>query len=277
MGEYYVHYLTDAAHLSFDMVNHVRQGKWAAVVIDNFYPAACCKKVVSTLLQQRDTFFRHQQENTDAYAFGNPLNPLSCRTEGYFSKVEEKYVSSRKLFNDLGCDYPLDKIVNLLNSVWTGGAQIAKNEGGERFYAGDIRFIGEAPLHNDFAARNESSNALKTMTEQLTPELRSITEQLSWNLYLSASAAGGGQLELWNRRWQQTDETYRLPGTLMGYDDQVIAHCDKTLVDPKPGRFILLRSTSYHRVLRSDDAMQRVSMTSFVGVTHETTPLLLWS
>lgn len=277
MGEYYVHYLTDATQLSFDMLNHVRQGAWAAIVIDDFYPVSCCEKVVSALLQQKDTFFRYKQENTDAYAFGNPLNPLSSRTDGYFAKVEEKYASIRQLFKKLGCDYPLDKILNLLNAVWTGGAQIAKNESGERFYAGDIRFIGAAPLHNDFAARNESAGALKAMTEQLTPELRRITEQLSWNLYLSASTSEGGQLELWNRRWQQTDEAYRLPGTLMGYDDRVIANCDRTLVDPKPGRFVLLRSTSYHRVLRSDDAMQRISMTSFIGVNQSSTPLLLWS
>ncbi|MEO0756186.1 MAG: hypothetical protein AAFY78_04850 [Cyanobacteria bacterium J06648_16] len=277
MAEYPVHYLAEPDSLSLDILDNVRHGRWAAIVIDNFYPADCCEKVVSALLDQKETFFRYKQENTDAYAFGNPLNPLSSRASGYFSEVETKYTNIRKLFNDLGCEYPLDKILGLLRSVWGAGAEIAQNENGQRFYAGDIRFIGEAPLHNDFAARNESVGALKAMTEQLTLQLRTITEQLSWNLYLAGADTGGGQLELWNRRWQQEDEAYRLPGTLMGYDDQVIAHCDKTLVEPKPGRFVILRSTNYHRVLRSDDAFDRISMTSFIGVADEAKPLLLWS
>ncbi len=277
MADYPVHYLTDAASLTFEMLDHVRQGRWAAVVIDNFYPAACCEKVVSALLEQKASFFKYKQENTDAYAFGNPLNPLSSRTDGYFANVEAKYNSTRKLFDDIGCDYPLDKILNLLNRVWASGADIAQNEQGERFYAGDIRFIGEAPLHSDFVARKELHGALKAMADQLTAEMKQITEQMSWNLYLSASAAGGGQLELWNRRWQEADEALRLPGTLMGYDEQVVADCDYTRVTPKPGRFVLLRSSSYHRVLRSDDALQRISMTSFIGVTDEAKPLMLWS
>ncbi|MEO0540831.1 MAG: 2OG-Fe(II) oxygenase [Cyanobacteria bacterium P01_A01_bin.105] len=277
MGTYHVEYLTSAQQLSPEMVAQVRQGHWAAVVIDGFYPADCCQRVVAALLAQKETFFRYRQENTDAYAFGNPLNPLSSRASGYFAEVESKYRNIRKLFHDLDCEYPLDKIIHLLESVWGAGAKVAQNENGQQFYAGDIRFIGTAPLHNDFAARDESAGALKAMTEQLTSELRSITEQLSWNLYLSASDAGGGQLELWNRRWQQADEAYRLPGTLMGYDDQVVANCDRTWVEPKPGRFVILRSTSYHRVLPSEDAFDRISMTSFIGVRDDAKPLLLWS
>lgn len=245
----------------------VLEGYRSAIVLDGLYNAGESKAVANSLREHLSHFRGYRANNLNARFLGSPLNWDGHTLDQYFSEADRFRSFIDAIFQRLALEHPLYKVLRLLDRAWSAGAQVAINHKGEQFFAGDIRIIESAPVHNDFIGRRND-----------LPNLSRITEQLSWNLYFSSGEITGGQLEVFQKRWSERDANFKRHNEFeMGYSSKIIANTPSALIEPLAGRLVILRSTNYHRVLKTVSHQNRFSCTSFVGYSGANSPLLLWS
>jgi hypothetical protein len=238
-------------------------GEVAGVVIDNFYPKEACNAIVDNV--QRIGLVRSfSGENTVVRYSGLAAIELANRQEDYLAAVAEANRDRHQLLGDH--PDPLKSVLRLLRKAWPAGAQIA-TERGRPYFAGVIRIFKKGAHHTDSAAR-----------DLLGWSVAGIKYQLSWNLYLTIPEQGGA-VEIWDRHWREADErAYRYDrATKKGYSPEVVDGCRSALVPPLVGRFVIFNALYYHTVLDVTGERPRLAMSSFVGATDESSPLVLWS
>jgi hypothetical protein len=243
-------------------------GEAACVAIDDFYAREACRAIAENVLGLglKRSF---TCDNTEASFSG--LAAMECvnRREDYLAAVAETNAERRRLLGDQAD--PMEEVLSLLREAWPAGARIAA-EGGRPYFAGVVRIIKKVVHHSDSAPRDLPGWSVA-----------GIKHQLSWNLYLSAPEEGG-ELQVWRRRWREEDErTYRYPRAAErgyraeGYRPEVVEGWPYVVVPPRAGRLVLFNALYYHKVLDVAGARPRLAMSSFVGVTDEGSPLVLWS
>ncbi len=130
------------------------------------------------------------------------------------------------------------------------------------YYAGLIRKIEHGTqLHIDFAP-----------LEQSEWEICTITTQLSWTLYLKLSPNNHGKTCIYDRRWQPSDEQYKLDS--YGYSDTVITDVDMISFQPYVGDVLLFNTSNFHYVEPMNG--QRVAFTSMIGLLPNG-EIIFWS
>lgn len=242
-------------------------GSLAALVVDGFFPLRSCEKVAAEISRRWTHFRPYAATNLDASVYGHPRIWQVGAKDPYFEEARRWDGVISTLFSDLDCPNPLECVIELLAEHWPAGARIAVDASGRSFFAGDIRAVGEAPVHNDFSPRRERELPLCELNEQL-----------SWNVYFTSPPIGSGHLEVFDRRWNASDQGRRTSREgEIGFSDDIVAGVRSVSIAPAVGRLVLFRTTNFHRVRRCESRFLRISMTSFVGVSNERRPLILWS
>ncbi|MHC5731402.1 MAG: 2OG-Fe(II)-dependent halogenase WelO5 family protein, partial [Nostoc sp.] len=99
-----------------------------------------------------------------------------------------------------------------------------------------------------------------------------IITQLSWTLYLKLSPNNHGKTCIYDRRWQPSDEQYKLDS--YGYSDTVIADVDMISFQPYIGDVLLFNTSNFHYVEPMNG--QRVAFTSMIGLLPNG-EIIFWS
>lgn len=235
----------------------------ACIIIDNFYPNVSCKKIANFLQSNAEQFKKYS--NIDAKVLGNPLYWEDSTLAEYLENSESSQQNLLNISLMLNIENPIDIVLKLFNSTWGEKAMIAEDKMG-KYFAGDIRIINNAGLHTDLVTRNIKTGILGR-----------IKQQMSWNIYLSEPKKGFGELEIFNKKFDESDVKYKKDKGF-GYKYQVVKGCSIARIHPKTGRFVLFKSSNYHRIKRNPQSnLPRITITSFIGYLGNKKPLILWS
>ncbi len=187
---------------------------------------------------------------------------LAARRARYFTDARAARQTRDALLE--GLTDPASRVLELLRAAWPAGAEPAAAPDGSEYFVGLTREIVSAPVHRDWAPISAKGW-----------EVGEIEFQLSWNVYLEAPAEGG-DLYIFKREWREPDDSrYGLGAGRVGQDPEVIYGVPATRVHPEVGDLVLFNPKHYHAVGASQGGA-RLSMTSFVGLSHGR-PLILWS
>ncbi|MGV0104588.1 2OG-Fe(II)-dependent halogenase WelO5 family protein [Nostoc sp. DSM 114167] len=177
----------------------------------------------------------------------------------YFKEVERATKLRDSIF--AASFNPLERIIEKFRECGVN-ARIASEPDYGSYYAGLIRKIEHGTqIHIDFAP-----------IEQSEWEVCTITAQLSWTLYLKLSDNNQGKTCIYDRRWQPSDEQYKLDS--YGYSDRVIADADAIAFQPYVGDVLLFNTTNFHYVEPMHG--QRVAFTSMIGLLPNG-EIIFWS
>jgi hypothetical protein len=243
-------------------------GEAACVVIDDFYPKDACAAIAENVLRLglKRSF---TVGKTEASFSGLVAMEMANRKAEYLAAVAETNRERRRLLGDQAD--PMEQVLRLLREAWPAGARIA-GEGERPYFAGVIRIINKCVHHTDSARRDLPGWSIA-----------GIKHQLSWNLYL-CTPEKGGELQIWRRHWREEDEqAYRYARAAEkgyraeGYRPEVVEGWPYVVVPPRAGRLVLFNTLYYHVVRDVTGAKPRLAMSSFIGVTDESSPLVLWS
>lgn len=252
--------------LSSNHLQSLINGDFSAIIIDNFYPSTACQTVSSRFKCLNCLKKEYRQKNVSTKYLGGALIEMAQPREKYFEKVQDFNEQVNRLFDNLNAPSPLKMILDLLSQVWSEGAQIAV-EGEKPYFAGIVRNIQRSPLHNDLAHR-----------DFVGWTIGAVKSQLSWNVYLQVPNNGNGVTQIWNRQWSPSDELYKNTSPcMMGYKYDLVHGCNSAQIEPVEGRLMIINSANYHEVHQNNETIDRISMSSFIGVIDKVSPLLLWS
>jgi hypothetical protein len=127
---------------------------------------------------------------------------------------------------------------------------------GRRYAQQNVRIYSDGirtPLHNDNMMRDAAGTGL------ILAELR---HHLSCVVCIQ-ECDSGGELEIHQKRWQPSDERFKIVGGL-GYDEGVVEGVAACRFKPQNGDVYLLNPTHYHSIERVAGA-DRVTMGFFFG------------
>lgn len=160
---------------------------------------------------------------------------------------------------------PLDVVMQAFDDAWPGDAGVAEEVDGRRYFAGITRRDGGDGIliHSDWGPRDGPDWSIGT-----------ITDQLAWNLFLSAPG-GGGELIVYDYPWEPEVENHAA-WRFYAYDPQLFESSRRVEVAPEPGMLMVFNSRNAHAVAESPTALPRVAIGSFIGVTPEGN-LAFWS
>ncbi len=247
---------------STDIIN-LLDGKISCIIIDNFYPSDACEKL-SKFLQTKSQLFK-RYSNIDAKVLGNPLFWDGISLDEYLDATEMCKNQLSNMYRYLEIENPMDLVINTFNSIWNSGALIPI-QSGKSYYAGDIRVINYAGLHTDIVTRNIKLGILSE-----------IQKQMSWNIYLTEPGKTHGALEIFDKEFEESDIKFKRKNGF-GYKMQLIEKSPKCVINPKLGRFVLIKSSNYHKIIRNPKGnIQRLTITSFIGFLGQNKPLIFWS
>ncbi len=249
--------------LNSDHINNLLNGKVSCIIIEDFYSPDSCK-VLAEYLQSKPNLFK-TYNNIDAKVLGNPLFWDGNTFNQYLDASEICKNQVYNIYRNLKIENPLELVINTFNFIWSSGAVIP-SEGSKSFYAGDIRIINNAGLHTDVVTRNIKSGVLGQ-----------IKKQMSWNIYLTEPGNTFGALEIFDKEFSETDRILKQKNGF-GYKKQIVQNCSKYAILPKLGRFVLFKSSNYHKIKKNPDRnCPRITVTSFIGFISKRRPLIFWS
>ena len=154
---------------------------------------------------------------------------------------------------------PLSRFVGRLQATGLD-VDIMSEPDGRAYWAGSGKIrTGTTPIHVDFAPQDSPGWAVEATVAQL-----------AWILYLRIDA--GGDLELWDRRWERELDVHQPSGSY-AYEPAVIEGADHLAVRPVVGDVVILNSRYFHAVSHTE---HRLAYGSFISVFADGTARL-WS
>lgn len=243
--------------------------KVAYLRLPAFYPAAHCERAVKAL-GRRDKLSPYSVEDVGKIGITvmdhNPDDRGNDCSEGrrkYFA-AQEKSESERKAIFGAQTD-PVDAVADVLDRSWpTGAGRAYSGEHGRPYFAGIVRNVTTAPIHNDWAKRDAPDW-----------EIGQIIQQLTWNIYLQMPASGG-EIVLYQKLWSREDAKHMGSDSFF-YESEVVSGWPSVRFRPEAGDLVLFDPTHFHEVTGCVGDRARWSISSFIGIEAADKPLVMWS
>jgi hypothetical protein len=144
---------------------------------------------------------------------------------------------------------PLHRFISWLRDLGFD-ADICEEPGFGRYFAGNGKVRnGFSPIHVDFSPQDSPEWMVGTAVAQL-----------AWNLYVQVPPTGG-ELLLWDRAWNPSDDVHQVPGNYF-YRETVVNDATRLSVPVTEGEVIILNSRNFHAVADSRD---RLAYGSFIS------------
>jgi hypothetical protein len=182
--------------------------------------------------------------------------------ERYFAAAPVADEARREMF--AGGGDLVDLVLDALAAAWPAEVAVAREPGGEQYFAGLVRVIGEGLLHCDWAPQDAPAPRWS---------IGAVDAQLTWNVFCQMPCDGGVTV-VYNRPWTAASEHFRVPGSY-GYSAALVEDCEQVRIDPSVGDLVLFNSRNFHRI-EAGAGDDRISVSSFVGRLPDST-LALWS
>jgi hypothetical protein len=229
------------------------RGEHAVVVVKNLLPAESFeinRKRLAGLFGYASTA---TYVNGALTTIGPYLARCLDRPHEYFAAA----AAARELL--VGAGFDLDTQVRSALAATLGLASIepAREPDGRRYADCVIRIHADGvrnPLHNDNIMRDAAGTGLV---------LAGLDTQLSCVVCLQECDAGG-ELAIYGRSWQRTDEQFKVAGWL-GYDEAVVAGAPVHMFKPQAGDVYLINPTYYHAIEQVSGST-RLTMGFFMGL-----------
>jgi len=226
------------------------------LVLRGFLSADVSHTVINDLAHCREKIRVSHYPNGSLTTLGPYLAKHTAAPEHYFSALR-----------DIQPSLP-DSLIALKNNVYQWVQHVLKLEtlrtaqqpGQGAYSSAIVRFHADGvanPLHNDYIVRDAAGSGL-VVTQ--------ILHQLSCVVCLQ-ECDSGGELRVYNKKWQPQDEQYKTPGQL-GYHPAVVGSSETCEFSPRQGDVYLFNPTYYHEIDRvSGDT--RTTMGFFFGLTDK--------
>lgn len=265
--------LVAARTLTEPLIRSLIDNEVGAVCIDGYVAQERCARFVESIARRSFTELN-----------GVPKIGLS-RTEfwhlpdgeaRYLSEVPRAEAQRREILGPAGDLLP--EVLALLRSAWPGGARVLTcdtgadnsgdkggDKGGAPYFAGILRSLRGNLLHIDWDPTD-------------VPHWTSgkVVAQLSWNIYFQTSEEGG-EVTLYRKLWHEADNAHKRTDTSYGYQDSVVAGCERLLIRPRSGQLIFFNTRNFHRVEPVQGQSPRLTMSSACGLQPQNNHLVLWS
>lgn len=248
-----------------NLLSALWNGEIAAVRVNNLVSTAACEMLTARLLAS-DTIVDHAdveglrviglshfQAARDAELAIRYQNE-ACTSEGFLRALASPYAS------------PFDSAVAFLAQMWRPGCQFMQLRTEGLLAPFTIRIycagVGIEP-HQDILSA-ESSNDMAA---------KALNRQFGANIYLSMGT-NGGSLELFDTDYSKTD--YKN----LAYGPRVVSRDSlpkPVTIRPKVGDLIVFSSHRIHAVAESEGEVARITISFFVGVEDEKSPLKIWA
>lgn len=179
--------------------------------------------------------------------------------DSYWYAVED----TQRAWSELGGSDLFALCRQTLADAWPHGVSVGRR-GDQGFSVGMIREINAGlQIHFDDAMIEHDGG----------PFDQKLIGQIAFNLYLCVPRAGG-ELVVWNRRSQPSDQQFKIESGY-GYKDDVVAGLTGTSLPPRAGEAILFDPRNLHTVRPSQDG-RRIALAFCIGVT-ESLELVIWA
>lgn len=254
--------LVEAERLDAHTLDALFDNEIGAIRLRNFLGEDCRASIVKNILEYGMRYY----ENVDPPIGRLGITQFEHRGEAskraeYFSSAVTAWAERDKIFRH-GED-PLECVQQTLRDAWPEHVGIARESGGEEYFAGLVRVIDKGLLHCDWAVRDAPDWSIGNVTAQIT-----------WNYYCSFPETGGATV-VFDRPWTPDSETYAIPGSY-AYDPSLVEGCRSVSLEPEESDLIFFNSRNPHLIQAGGGTKQRISVSSFVGRTPER-DLVLWS
>jgi hypothetical protein len=156
---------------------------------------------------------------------------------------------------------PIDRFIAVLRGIGID-ADVMVEPGYGQYWAGNGKLRhGATPIHVDFAPQDSPGWAVA--------ETR---VQFAWNLYLD-NPGGGGDLQVWDRRWLRDHDLVHQAEGQYYYRPEVVDGARRVDVPVTVGDVVIVNSAVYHAV---GHATGRIAFGSFISLFDDDR-FRLWS
>ena len=250
--------------LTVSLLMDLFSDKIAAIRVPNFISTELCEIAVQGIQSYGIGYYKDVYPKIGKIGITqNEHKGNLSDKEAYFAKVAQADALRKQVFKESG-DLLLD-IINTIEASWPAKVEIACEEDlGKQYFAGLVRVINKALVHFDWAPKD----AIGWSVSQ-------ITAQLAWNLFLQIGDQGGCT-RVYHKQWQAIDEGYHIAGSY-AYDAAVVHESEYIEIAPRQGEFVLFNSRNFHEVDANISTRERITLSSFIGLSQVTNELLFWS
>jgi hypothetical protein len=254
-------------NLNKSLLDSLFKGDIGVIRVPNFLSSDLCQKALQSIKTYGIDYYEGVYPKIGKIGitqFEHRFSP--ALKDQYFEKAAKANKARISIFKDTG-DL-VSMVIDFLNKGWDQRVNLAVEEGtNNSYYAGLIRVINQALLHTDWAGGLDGLNPNWTIGK--------INSQLAWNIYLQSSTRGGSTV-VYRRLWRKSDESYYKLKDSYGYDPSMVLNTDFVEFTPKQGELVLFNSQNYHEVEKVEGDTERISISSFIGLTPKN-ELILWS
>jgi len=207
------------------------------------------------------------------YSFEPPLGFIGM------SQFEYRHKPKRAYFTDVTEAHRRQRIVldrsfdavgrmrELIEANYDGGDLLGEEPEG-RYFAGNIRDSSNgAALHADFAPYSAPGYLIGN-----------VTEQISWNLFVSVPEVGG-RTTVYNVYWQADVEPGKVAENKPGsFAWDKVEGAQRYVYQPRPGEVVIFNSRNLHIFEggKADSRRRRLQINAFVGKLPDG-DLVMWS
>ena len=234
----------------------------AAVCIRNFYENFECISAVENALEYG---FDWRVENKVGKIGINihQFQTSNLSQESYF-EYAEKFAQVRNWIFSNSID-PIIRLIELLNSLGFNSSLAVDENFGLKYASGNILYQQIASqTHVDTVSFEASDWSISNYAPQ----------QFSSVLLLQKSELGGGEIQIYNKRFDPSDLEYlrmRDKGLRAGFQESIVENVESVIVNFNPGDLVLFSTNYYHKVLESFGLNPRISSLCFFGKDNTNT------
>lgn len=226
------------------------------LVLRGFLTPEVSRAVVDDLTHCREKVRVSHYPNGALTTLGPYLAKYTATPENYFTELRDIQPALPASLMSLKTDvYQWVKQALKLESLQTAREPDLGEYSGAivRFHANGVA----NPLHNDHIVRDAAGSGLA---------VTQILHQLSCVVCLQ-ECDSGGELRVYNKKWQQEDEQFKTQGEL-GYRSDVVGLCETCEFRPRKGDVYIFNPAFYHEIDRvAGDT--RITMGFFFGLTDK--------
>jgi len=190
--------------------------------------------------------------NATSTTVGTYLAKQLTAPDVYFAEA----AAAEEITDSIGFDLADRVRGRLADVLGLNSFELAQEPDGRRYAKKNLRIYSDGkrtPLHNDNVMRDAAGTGLI---------LEKLRHQLSVVVCMQ-ECDGGGELEIYQKRWQPEDERFKIVGGF-GYDERVVGAARVHSFRPQTGDVYLINPTYYHAIGKPVGT-DRITMGFFVG------------
>ena len=229
-----------------DYFHDLTIGNIPALIIPNIISNEECQRITSRILSTNQT----SSGLGITKKIGESLNSYLYNKIEYFKNAKLSNQILKKIFSK---NDPRNKMMNQISNMFGKRIEFAK-EKSMQYSNGVIRLhlLGDnIHIHRD----NANFEALDFSVSKLSTQMSAV-------LHLQP-AKSGGELKVFHKLWQKSDERFRNPN--FGYSEDVINGIQSTSIKNNPGDLVIINPRLYHMVDRVRGKLERISLGFFFG------------